>query len=238
VSRDLDPESQRFLFMKQYIYKLTAPNGKVYIGKSHNPTRRLQEHGRDSLTRDSKLYHSIRKYGWDSFTKEIVFEAECSEVLINRMERLYIAMYDSLRNGLNMTSGGDGFVGARHSDSAKAKMSATRKGRKLPPEHVAKIAASRVAGGYSHSEETRSKIARARLGTTLSPETRAKQSATHLRQGRGRIPIEQYTKEGEFIQVWPSLAQAAKEFGITKQAISECLKMRNRSAGGYVWRYA
>ena len=45
----------------------------------------------------------------------------------------------------NLTDGGDGASGAVRSSETLAKMSAARKGRKLSPEHVAKMSAAAAA---------------------------------------------------------------------------------------------
>ena len=59
-----------------YIYKLTSPNGKIYIGQTNNLDGRLAEHKSNSKWRKTKLYNSIRKYGWDNFTKEVIGTTE------------------------------------------------------------------------------------------------------------------------------------------------------------------
>ena len=51
------------------------------------------------------------------------------------------------------------------------------------------------------------------------------------------IPILQFTKDGTFVKEWPSLSEAERQLGIACSSICLCLKGRNKSAGGYVWRY-
>ena len=52
------------------------------------------------------------------------------------------------------------------------------------------------------------------------------------------IPILQFTKDGELVKEWPSAQEAYRQLGISKGNICSCLKGRNKSAGGFVWRYA
>ena len=52
------------------------------------------------------------------------------------------------------------------------------------------------------------------------------------------IPILQFTKSGEFIKEWPSLAEAERKLGILHSNICSCLKGYRKFAGGFVWRYA
>lgn len=94
-----------------FIYKLTSPSGKVYIGKAGNPARRWQEHARNARSgKASYLYEAIRKYGWEAFTKEIIDSAQSLEEL-NQKEVYWIAYYRSYTDatkGYNSTPGGDG----------------------------------------------------------------------------------------------------------------------------------
>lgn len=49
--------------------------------------------------------------------------------------------------------------------------------------------------------------------------------------------ILQFTLDGEFIKKWDSTAQVEKELGIKNNNICNCLKGRNKTAGGYIWHY-
>jgi len=92
----------------QYIYKLTSPSGKVYIGRTDNFDRRMIEHkaGSKKILHRS-LYKAIRKYGWESFQKEII--AECvGEDNAQIVEEGLIKKYNSVKKGYNDTYGGNG----------------------------------------------------------------------------------------------------------------------------------
>lgn len=98
---------------KGYIYKLTSPSGKHYIGKTiQEPFRRWSKHHTKVLNEDDDnqcraLGNAIRKYGWDNFTREILIE--CEEWELNDLEIALIEEYNSLvPNGYNLTKGGDG----------------------------------------------------------------------------------------------------------------------------------
>jgi group I intron endonuclease len=258
VSRDLDPESQRFLFFMEqigYIYKLTAPNGKVYIGQTIHLEKRYSQYARGDCKTQKKLYRSIKKYSWDSFLKEIIFEGECSDACLNRLEILFIDQYGSYRDGLNMTKGGDkppshkgkkrspetkakisaankGKKGSPHSEEAKAKISEARKGKKLgphSPEHIAKISAA--SKGKKLSTETKARMSEARKGKPKSPEQVAKTSKANLK------PTSQFSKDGVWIKDWTSGREASETLGISGSNISACLKGRLKSSGGFVWKY-
>lgn len=52
-------------------------------------------------------------------------------------------------------------------------------------------------------------------------------------------PVLQFTKDGEFIKEYKSLADAAKENGVLKSNISKCCnnKPHCKTIGGYIWRF-
>ena len=51
-------------------------------------------------------------------------------------------------------------------------------------------------------------------------------------------PIIQYTREGEFVREWDSTISAAKPLNILLQSINRCLKGKEPTAGGFIWKYA
>lgn len=50
-------------------------------------------------------------------------------------------------------------------------------------------------------------------------------------------PIIQYDLDGNFIKEWNYIKQVVNELKILPSSISNCLKNRSKSAGGYIWRY-
>jgi group I intron endonuclease len=114
---------------KGKIYKITnKENGLIYVGCTINSLKkRFGEH----LTRcfisehKSKLYNSMKKYGQDNFTIELI--EECDLSVIYETEKKYIESYDSYNNGLNSTFGGEGCLGYTHSTEIKFKISKSLK---------------------------------------------------------------------------------------------------------------
>jgi len=101
---------------KQYIYKLTSPSNKIYIGRTKDYIARMQQHeSRYDKGKENKvLYDAIKKYGWENFTKEIIAEVNSKDA--PDLEQLMMTKYDSVKNGYNMTystNGGDVWEGRR-----------------------------------------------------------------------------------------------------------------------------
>lgn len=46
-----------------------------------------------------------------------------------------------------------------------------------------------------------------------------------------------YTFDGYLVGTYPSIKEAAKQLGINKSGISNCLRGKTRSCGGYIWKY-
>lgn len=84
------------------IYKITSPSGRVYIGQSINIEKRLYRYSRidSNIKGQKRLYRSLKKYGYESHTVEIL--EECSEAELNVKERFYQDMFNVIGdNGLN-----------------------------------------------------------------------------------------------------------------------------------------
>lgn len=110
---------------KGKIYKITnKENGLIYIGCTVNSlSHRFNQHLYRCFKTDykSKLYNSMKKYGQDNFTIELL--EECDLSIIYETEKKYIEQYDSYNNGLNSTFGGEGCLGYIHSPEMRVKIS-------------------------------------------------------------------------------------------------------------------
>lgn len=95
------------------IYKITnLINGKCYIGQSVNIKQRWKDHRTRAMSKgsegfESHFYRSIRKYGLENFSFEIL--EECSKEELNEKEKFYVSKYSSNQEefGYNLTAGGD-----------------------------------------------------------------------------------------------------------------------------------
>ena len=110
------------------IYELVAPNGRDYVGQTINYHNRMSQHKRDmkKKTRHTKLYCSLRKYGWEQFTKNVIYD-NVPEEFLNIMEQITVQMRDTFHNGLNGTAGGrQGSGGWHQTEEAKKKISKSK----------------------------------------------------------------------------------------------------------------
>ncbi len=105
----------------KYIYLITSPSNKKYIGKcSVDPQRKAtlyQSAAKYFLHIKRPILTAIRKYGWENMKFEIIERNDAwTTKELNAKEKHWIAHYNTLRNGYNVTAGGDGH------DSVSAKL--------------------------------------------------------------------------------------------------------------------
>lgn len=184
-------------------------SGKCYVGQTRRTAdARFAAHkkviGRRNACR--ALSDAMVKYGFANF--EISVLQQCvSATELDAAEKRWIASLGTFApGGYNLTLGGGGKSGYRHSEESRRKMSAWQVGKVLTPEHRAKVSASLIgnqhAKGMKHSEATkaliaakgmgrkppprsaatRAAIAAARRGTKASAEARRKMSIAQLKR--------------------------------------------------------
>jgi group I intron endonuclease len=104
----------------KYIYLITSPSGKQYVGKSTiDPDQKLalyQSTAKYFTKIKRPILEAIRKYGWDNM-QFVIIERDDNWTFnnLNEREKFWIQNYNTLNVGYNVTSGGDG----HDSESAK-----------------------------------------------------------------------------------------------------------------------
>lgn len=212
------------------IYKITSPSGKIYIGQSVNIEKRFNQY--KNLNKrgiGNYLYNSLKKYGWEYHKFEII--EECSIEQLNEREIHWINHYNSIENGLNIKEGG---IAGKHSDETKNIIRLKAIGRKFTDEQKQKISQSKKGHQYNlgkkHSPETKQKMKNSYKGEYN------KERSNKIKMKNSK-PVLQYDLEGNLIKEWNSQTEASKSLNINQPSISNCLKNKSKTAGGYVWKY-
>lgn len=179
------------------VYMVTRRDtGDQYVGVTNRPAARWREHtsmaSRGSRTR---FHNALRKYGREAFTFRTVARLPTmQEALI--AERILITLSHPR---YNLTAGGEGAPGMKHTDVAKAKMSAARVGKTncLGFKHTAETRRkmSEAARGKPKSAEHRAKIGAAHTGMKRSPGARVRMSAAQKQSAAKRLARAASTKE-------------------------------------------
>ena len=169
------------------LYQISFPNGKSYIGISSATAKgRFDAHCLPSNT--AIVGRAIKKYGKDAAQLKTLAIASNWEYLCE-LERKAITIYKARSPfGYNMTDGGDGTLGLRHSEAAKKTISEKNKlsmrgnknfaGHKLSPEHRAKLLAVNL--GKPKSDEVKAKLSAKNKGRKHTAEATAKIAAAGL----------------------------------------------------------
>ena len=174
------------------IYKfVNTINGKCYIGFTQDIQKRLDNHKSYSKTKDTAFYRAVRKYGWDAFKFEILYQSLDQKHCLNEMEKHFILENNSYGiGGYNSTKGGEGKI-SETTDISKEKMSRSRN-RRFPAKDIhgntyqitkddPRFLSGELVGinkNIKPSEETLKKLSivrknnKARLGIPHSPEIR------------------------------------------------------------------
>ena len=236
-----------------YVYLITNTiNSKLYVGiTTRSMDERFREHKYDHKYSKSHLYRAMRKYGFDNFLFSIIEEVKSSSLdslasTLFRLERYYIDLYDTYKNGYNSTLGGDGCVGFHLSEEAKKKISRIHKGKTISDEHRKKIS------------EFMSSDKNPNLGKHMSDEDKKRSSLAHKGKcqgsnngmyGKSRPDLSQRNLEGSFkiiqltldsnkvVRIWDSLRQIQRETGWNRSCISDCCNGKSKYSHGYIWKY-
>lgn len=157
------------------IYKLTCVNnGKIYIGKAVNIFNRLTAHRNSEKYKTTYYFQrAIKKYGWESFTVEILeifenFDKSKDNLTLLKRESYYIDMFNSNDDiiGYNICSYSNDRTGIPVSEETRKRMSQPR-----TEEHKKNLSLSRLGKKRkSFTAETREKMRQSKLGKTLTEE--------------------------------------------------------------------
>jgi group I intron endonuclease len=233
------------------IYKITNPNGKIYIGQSIDIEKRWQYYKSQSHNRkdkQNKLFNSLNKYGSNNHLFEII--EECTLEQLNERE-IYWGNYYNCTNpdvGLNLRELGKqgqwteeakaklskSQIGKlRHTSESKAKISAALTGTKYTEEQKKRCSensgmrnkVNHTGGskkGWVRSDESKNNISKAKLGKSNNKDLR---------------PIYQLDTSGNILNEFKGPTEAQSQTGIRRDSIGNVLKNKQKSAGGFVWKY-
>lgn len=169
--------------MYGYIYMIVNKvNGKTYVGQHKSMNFCYQD---NYIGSGKNIKRAFKKYGIENFEKLLVQYVETKEEA-DKQEIFWIAHYKE--KGMaqyNITNGGEGVVGLKHSEESRRKMSKSQKEYYLSlTEEERKIKCGNRKGKIpwnkgikeNLSEETRKKMSEAKKGHKVSEEHKRKMS--------------------------------------------------------------
>ena len=145
-------------------------NGKQYVGQTTSTLeRRWQKHYQSARAKNQRHYKISRalvKYGKNNFTVEVL--AVCkNKTDMDKKEKYFIKTLETREKGYNITSGGEGAVGYRHTSASKLKMHTAQLGNtKMLGKHTSLLQKQRASEtwlGRKHTAEAKAKMRTAAL---------------------------------------------------------------------------
>jgi group I intron endonuclease len=216
--------------MKSGIYKITNPQGKIYIGCTNNLEKRIINYQNGTITNQPLIFESWSKYGWGSHIFEIL---EYTENLIER-EKYYIKLYNSYNNGLNANRGGGGVE--THTEETKHLISnkgKANKGKRINSHWKGKSKGEKFSKKLSISLKGKPSH---RKGKKLS-ESHRNNLMGERGERKGRAVL-QYDTKGKLINEYPSIKSAALTIGGSTSAIHNSIKKGGGATScSYIWEY-
>lgn len=224
--------------MKTYIYILQDPETQEirYVGKSHNPKRRLQSHLWD---KPKVKYHS---YYWiqsllKKGLKPIMIIIDEIEENWEELEIYWISQFKEWGFNLtNQTLGGEGAYGAGKWNN-KIISSYTKEGifiktfssikdaskfYNISPKQIRDILKGR--GKIAHNLQFRYGDSILDIGKPI------------LRK-MAHSGIKRLSKDGEEIDTFSSAKEAGEKLNVSCGNIYQCLNKKRKTAYGYKWKY-
>lgn len=236
--------------MEMVIYKYKNNiNGKIYIGQTCNFTKRKKQHLRSSVNiyDDYLIHKAIRKYGIENFSIDILEYCQSKEEL-NEREMFYIELYKSFakESGYNLTKGGAGMLGKRHSKEFIEKMrqkmigNQNTKGRKLSDEHRAKLSKAGFgkkcpSRGRKKTDEEKKIMSEKMKGRIFSKEHRNKINIKNYESRDKTIYKFKNINTGEIIEISPY--DFSKQYNVDRSDVSKLKNKKKTATKGWtiIW---
>ena len=219
------------------IYGLVDPrDGQLrYVGKSTSGMKRPKSEFQRVLSgfegRGHRCNWILGLAAANLCYKIVVIQEFDNPDILGEAEIFWIAYFRNMGFDLtNITLGGDGASGYRHTDETLSHLREIHKGKR-PSAKCLSAANAAVRGSHrSHSEATKAKMSASKLGKSRKPfsdQTKLRMSEGH----GGRLFRDQ---SGE---VYTTLSEAQLSTGVDRANISAVLHGRYKQCNGFVFAY-
>lgn len=210
------------IMAKHIIYGIEymPENRIVYVGQTsfsmeHRFAQHLNDCRSNKIAKDKKLYVAMRNFGISNFRPVFITETDNPDF----DERQYIGLYDTYRNGFNMTIGGQGKE--RINKSAVIK------------QYNSGLSIRQVAKSNKCSTDAVSNIL---SDAGITAEERQRNGHKFLNK-----KVSQFSLDGKYINTFESCHHAARDvFGkdSCNAGINKCARGLLKEYCGYFWKFA
>jgi group I intron endonuclease len=214
------PPTSIFINMKYKIYKLIDPitNEIRYVGRTiQTLENRLKKH----LKAEDKSHRVNWIKSLSAKDLQPKIELICETTTFEdccELESFYINKYKNEGMRLvNMTDGGDGSIGFKHTEETILKLKEIAKQRAKNNQYINTL----KEYGLKQWEN----------------KTENEKLLNKLNQ-KGRRNIKQFTLDGIFVKEFISLREIERELGYFRANITPCLKGEFKQAYNFIWKYS
>lgn len=170
------------------VYLIVSPSGGRYIGSSKRLDKRFNRYKNLSCSKQSAIYSSLKKYGYQKHAFSILMY--CEEVDLLFWERCFGDIYLASANfsqGLNIVLPGYDDVPQHRTQEFRDRISATQKERFKNPEERKKVGEkSRLAYSNPELRKRVSKIHKERCSTKDFSEKMSKSQSEYFKSKEAR----------------------------------------------------
>ena len=193
------------------VYKHTSPSNKHYIGITSQNINQRWRNGSGYIGQPI-MENAIKKYGWDNFSHEILYENLSEEEAKNKEKeliKLYHSYYlDPLGPGYNMTMGGEGLSTIDWDIFLKL----YREGKNM----------SEIARITNHNINT--------IGAALHKMDKTIPFGVDKK-------VNQFTLNGEYIATFKNCSEADKAYNLSSGVVSRVARGKQKTAANFQWRF-
>lgn len=219
--------------MKNYtVYMHISPSNKRYIGITSTSVDMRWNNGHGY--KDQVFHRAIKKYGWDNI-QHIIIAKGLDEEEAKWLEVELIREFDTTnpKHGYNVSHGGEGGNGLKHTEEWKQEHSRKMSGENNPmygrthTEEVREKLKKMNTGennpwyGKQRSEETKRKISESNKGKKLSEEV--KQKISEKMSGKDNINAKAVVLLNT-LETFDTIKEASNKYNISENSIINCCR--------------
>jgi group I intron endonuclease len=236
VSEDTTPIEGRIYVHKNKI------NGKCYVGQTiRSDLHERWKEGKGYKT-NQLFSRAIKKYGWNNFEHIVLEEIYKTQKELNEAEIKYIELYDSVKNGYNILSGG--FYNPMSNPESREKMKKAITGLKRTPEQIERNKQAQKKWRENLSPEKKEELKKfwSEIGKERTGEKNSFYGKTHSEETRKKLASKDKTyitgsknhKSKKVIcnetkEIFINMREASEKTGIPASSISnDCRNLYNK----------
>lgn len=238
------------------IYTIESPSNRIYVGQSWNLKQRINSYKSSGSKNQPKLYHSIKKYGWEAHKFIIIMplKNDTSQAIMDWYEQFFIDYYRN--EGIDLMNLKEGGANGLMSAESKEKMRTFSPGYdkltvdkvkeimvqlnlgipatqiakqfNVRPQHIYRIKSGERCGWLTGMSKEKAKLL-PKTPKVVSEETKSRARKAHNDRAS--------EKEKETIKLIVQRIQSgercediAKDYGVSRQLISGIKSGRNWSS--------